>query len=318
MSDIVFNPNQLLWVERFRPTVIDDCILPQRIKDNLKNYVVKGDFPCLMLSGSPGVGKTTIAQALCHELGMDTMLINISNERGIDVLRTTISSFASSVSLDGGLKCIILDEFDGASEILQRAMRAAIEEYSINCRFIITCNHPNRILDAIHSRTAQIDVSIPKADVMDVCKSFLARMCDILKNENVAYERPAVAKLIQKGFPDFRAIINRIQALSVNGKITMEAVEAESKEVSITKLTKTLKDKSFKDMRQWVASNANSDPNILFRKVYDSLNDIMQPSSIPEVVVILAQYQHYAVTAIDPEINICACLTEIMSVANFQ
>ena len=318
MTNLMFNPSQLLWAEKYRPLRVDDCILPARIKDILKNYVAKGDFPSLMFHGGAGTGKTSAAKAMTNELGMDTLVINVSNERGIDVLRTTIAGFATSVSLDGGLKCIILDEFDGATELLQKALRAAIEDYSINCRFILTCNYPNKIIDAIHSRTAPIDMRINKDEIVDICKQFLARVEQILKHENIDYERKAVATMIQRNFPDFRSILNQLQHVSATGKIDMEQIESMNQEMSITKLVKALKEKDFKSMRQWVATNANSDANILFRKVYDSLGEILQPSSIPEVIVLLAQYQHWAVTAIDPEINICACFVEIMAVGEFQ
>lgn len=316
MTQFIFNPSQLLWVERYRPQTIDDCILPTRLKETLKKYAATGDFPSLLFAGSPGTGKTTAAKALCNERGMDTLVVNVSNERGIDVLRTQIASFATAVSLDGGLKCIILDEFDGATELLQKALRAAIEEYSINCRFILTCNYPNKIIEAIHSRTALIDMKIEKSEVPGICKDFLLRLETILKNENVEYERKALATLIQREFPDYRSIINQLQQLSALGKIDSESVVTGHQEISITKLIKIIGDRDFKAMRQWVASNANSDVNILFRKVYDEIDTIFDPGVRPEVVVILAQYMHYAVTAIDPEINIAACLTELMALSN--
>ena len=315
MTQFIFNPSQLLWVERYRPQTIDDCILPARLKETLKKYAATGDFPSLLFAGSPGTGKTTAAKALCNERGMDTLVVNVSNERGIDVLRTQIASFATAVSLDGGLKCIILDEFDGATELLQKALRAAIEEYSINCRFILTCNYPNKIIEAIHSRTALIDMKIEKPEVPGICKDFLLRLETILKNENVEYERKALATLIQREFPDYRSIINQLQQLSALGKIDSESVVTGHQEISITKLIKIIGDRDFKAMRQWVASNANSDVNILFRKVYDEIDTIFDPGVRPEVVVILAQYMHYAVTAIDPEINTAACLTELMALS---
>ena len=186
MSDLTFNPNHTLWVEKYRPSTINDCIVPDRVKDILNKFVENGDFPCLMLSGTAGIGKTTVAKALTSDIGMNTMVINVSKNRGIDTLRTTIESFATTVSLDGGIKCIILDEFDGATEILQKALRADMEEYAINCRFIITCNHPNRIIDAIHSRSTAVDVSVANDEIMDICKQFLNRTIEILKNEGVS------------------------------------------------------------------------------------------------------------------------------------
>lgn len=317
MSSFAFNPEQLLWTEKYRPLTIDDCILPERIKSVFKNYVKSGDFPSLLFFGGAGVGKTTMAKAMCNEIGMDTMVINVSNERGIDVLRTKIESFATSVSLDGGLKCILLDEFDGATEILQKALRAAIEDYSINCRFILTCNYPTKIIDAIHSRTAPIDMTVRKEEIPELCKQFLKRCEEILKNENIEYERKAIVTLIALNFPDFRSILNQMQQFASVGEIRLEDVEGANREVSITKLTKAMKEKNFKDVRQWVAQNSNSDVNILFTKVYQSLYEILKPSSIPEVVVIMAQYQHWAVTAIDPEINLVACFVEIMAVGDF-
>lgn len=317
MNNMAFNPEQLLWTEKYRPMTIEDCILPERIKATFRNYVKSGDFPSLLFFGGAGIGKTTLSKALCNEINMDTMTINVSNERGIDVLRTKIESFATSVSLDGGLKCVILDEFDGATEILQKALRAAIEDYSINCRFVLTCNYPNKIIDAIHSRTAPIDMSIRKEEIPDMCKQFLKRCEEILKLEGIQYERKAIITLISRNFPDFRSVLNQMQQFAAVGEIRNEDVETANREISISKLTKALKEKNFKDVRQWVAQNSNADVNILFRKVYESLYEILKPSSIPEVIVILAQYQHYAVTAIDPEINLVACFVEIMAVGEF-
>lgn len=317
MSDFLFNPNHLTWVEKYRPLTVDDCILPERTKKILKGYIEAGSFPSLLFYGIQGTGKTTAAQALCSDMNLDTLLINVSKNRGIDVLRNEIENFATSVSLEGNIKCIILDEFDGATEILQRALRATMEAVAINCVFILTCNHPNKIMEAIHSRCAKIDMKVDKSEVMAILKQYLERTKTILDIEGIKYESKALATLISKSYPDYRSVLNQLQHLSKLGKIDMEVVENADREVSIVKLVKSLKEKDFKAMRQWVASNANSDANILFTKVYEELDGMLKPSSIPEVIVIMAQYQHQAVTAINPEINLCACFVEIMAVGEF-
>jgi DNA polymerase III delta prime subunit len=310
---IMFDPSQLLWTEKYRPSTLLDCILPERIKKTFKGFIEAGEFPSLLLSGGAGLGKTTVAKALCQDLGLDWILINASNERGVDVLRTTITQFATSVSFgDGKVKCVILDEFDQATPLLQAAMRAAIEDFSKSCRFIFTCNYPNKIIDPIHSRCSNVSLSLENEEKQEIALAFLKRMESVLKQEKVDYDRKAVAHLIQKHFPDFRRVINELQRLSKHGKIDEELVKAISEDVNISKLVKHLKDKNFTLMRQWAAQNSGNDVNLLFRKLYDNMVDILQPAFIPEAVIKIAEYQYKGMTCPDPEINFVAFCTEMM------
>jgi len=314
-----FDPTHAIWVERYRPATIDDAIIPDRIKHVFKQFVTDGEFPALLLSGGAGIGKTTLAKALCNELGLDWIIINASNERGIDTLRTTITNFATTVSFsDAKIKCIIMDEFDHASPLLQAAMRAAIEDFSKTCRFIFTCNYPNKIIDAIHSRCSNVSLTLEAGEKATIAAGFFKRMCAILKNENVEFDRKAVAKLVEMYFPDFRRTINELQRLSRAGTIDSELVAQVSEDVNITKLVKCLREKDFSAMRQWVATNAGNDSNLLFRKVYDNMSDLLQPHSIPEAVIIIANYQFRGVTCPDPEINFVACCTELMASCEFK
>lgn len=316
---VQFDPSQLLWVEKYRPQTVQDCILPVRIKKVFSNFVEQQDFPSLLLSGTPGVGKTTIAKALCRDLGVDCKLINASNERGIDVLRTTIERFASSMSFnDSKFKVVIMDEFDYSTPLLQGAMRAAIEDYAKTCRFIFTCNHPNRIMDAIHSRCSVINVSLEAEEKPEIAAQFMKRIGFILKNEGVEYDRKAIAQLIQSKFPDFRKTINELEKLASVGKIDLELVTQVKEDVNIVKLVKYLRDKDFPATRQWVAQNSANDVDLLFRKIYDNIADILVPASIPEAIVIIAQYQFRGVTCPDPEINLVACLVELMASCEFK
>lgn len=314
-----FDLTHALWVEKYRPQSVSDCILPDRIKKVFLKFVEQQDFPSLLLPGSPGVGKTTVARALCKDVGVDCKLINTSNERGIDVLRTTIERFASSMSFsDSKFKVVIMDEFDYSTPLLQGAMRAAIEEYAKTCRFIFTCNHPNRIMDAIHSRCSVINMGLDPDEKPEVATQFMKRVCAILKNEGVEYDRKAVAQLLQDKFPDFRKTINELEKLAGVGKIDLELVTQVQEDVNIVKLVKYLRDKDFPAVRQWVAKNSANDVDLMFRKIYDNLADILAPASIPEAIVIIAQYQFRGVTCPDPEVNLVACLVELMASCEFK
>lgn len=311
---ISFDPSQHLWVEKYRPQRIEDCILPERLKQTFQNFVTAGEFPSLLLSGGAGVGKTTVAKALCNELGIDWILINASSERGIDVLRNEITSFASTVSFGGGkFKCVILDEFDHSTPLLQAAMRSAIEDFSKTCVFIGTVNYPNKIIDPLKSRMSLIDVTPTKEEKPELAATFFARVKQILKNENVNFTTAAIRELILRHAPDYRRILNELQKLGQAGvKIDEEAVATTTKDVQITRLVAAMKAKDFPTMRQWVAANIDNDVNILFRRLYDALSDILEPSSIPEAIIRIAEYQFRGVTCPDPEINFTACCLELM------
>lgn len=310
---ISFNPEQALWVEKYRPATIGECILPERVKKEFRGFVESGDFPSMILAGSAGIGKTTVARALCQEMGMDHILINASNERGIDVLRTQISQFASTVSFsDNPVKVIIMDEFDQATPLLQTAMRAAIEEFT-NARFILTCNFSNKIIDPIHSRCPSISLTVTKDEKVEMLTEFGKRVYEILKNEGVAHSKSAVGKLIMRLFPDYRKILNTLQRMSKTGaKLDEEVCGLIDKDLDISKLVKLLASKDFPAMRQWVAQNAQDDVNLLYRKVYDNLKVMLKPEYIPDAIIKIADYQYRGVTSPDPEINFVAFCIEMM------
>lgn len=312
---INFDPSQFLWVEKYRPSTIDDCILPDRIKRDFQAFVDAQEFPSLLLHGSAGVGKTTVAKALCQMLGVDWILINASSERGIDVLRTQISQFASTRSFsDAKFKAVILDEFDQATPLLQTAMRAAIEEFSKTTVFLFSANYPNKIIDPIHSRCTVINMTPTKQEIPELAAAFAKRVFAILNNEGVDYQKKAIMQLIAKHAPDNRRVLNELQRLAKAGvKIDEEMVAASSSDVQIDKLVKTLRDRDFHAMRQWVAQNAGNDVNILFRKVYDGCQGFLKKEHIPEAIVKIADYQFRSVTCPDPEINFVAFCLEMMT-----
>jgi DNA polymerase III delta prime subunit len=306
----------LLWVEKYRPQKVADCILPERLKTPFQEYVNQNHIPNLLLSGSAGVGKTTVAKALCKEIGCDYMVLNGSDENGVDTIRTKIKSYASSMSFSGGRKVIILDEADYLTPNAQAILRNAIEEFETNCSFIFTCNFKAKIMDALHSRCAVIDFTLKNEEKEEMAASFFKRIIGILQTEKIEYEQKVVAEIVKKHFPDFRRTINELQRFSQFGKIDI-GVLAQVTDVSLSDVTKFLKEKDFKNIRKWVASN-QIDSQTIFRKLYDSLYDILVPQSVPQAVIILADYQYKAAFVADAEINIVACLTELMVNLEFK
>ena len=303
--------NEFLWVEKYRPANIADCVLPDRIKQNFEEIVKQGEIPNMLLCGTAGTGKTTVAKALCNELGVDYILINGSDESGIDVLRTKIRDFASTVSFGGQTKVVILDEADYLNpNSTQPALRAFIEEFSANCRFIFTCNFKNRIIEPLHSRCAVIDFKLNKDEKQLIASKFMVRLKYVLDEENIDYSEKVVAELLMKYFPDYRRTLNELQRYSKSGIID-EGILSNIAEVNIKGLVDSLKDKDFKKMRQWVANNADTDPQGLYRKIYDSLMD--KVSNPAHLVLLVADYQYKSAFVADQEINLTACLVDVMA-----
>jgi len=315
---IEFRDDQFLWVEKYRPQKIDECVLPESLKDTFKQYIAQGELPHFLLSGTAGVGKTTVAKALCNEIGAEYIMINGSEESGIDTLRTKIKGFASTVSLTDSPKIVIIDEADYLqANSTQPALRSFIEEFSANCRFIFTCNFKNRILEAIHSRCACIDFKIDNKDKQILLGTFFKRASQILKQENVDFDQKVVAELITKHFPDYRRVLNELQRYSVSGKIDSGILVNMSQE-SFKDLIKMMKEKDFTNVRKWVGKNSDSDTVALFRELYDTSVTYMAPESIPQLVLILADYQYKAAFVADHELNIMAALTEVMANVKFK
>ena len=310
--------SNLLWVEKFRPDNIDDCVLPVEIKNVLNNIVNTGEVPNLLLFGTSGIGKTTVAKALCNQLGCDWLMINGSNEgRMIDTLRTTITNYASTVSFSGGKKIIIIDEADYMNrESVQPAMRGLIEEFSNNCRFIFTCNYKNKILPALHSRCSVIDFRIRREDKPELAQKFSEVATKILDSEGIKYKPDVVAKLVVRYFPDFRRVLNELQNNAVSGKIDASILDASSNE-NFNQLVGFLKEKDFSEMRKWVAQNIDNDHVGLYRQVYDSLFSNIKKQSIPDAVLIIADYSYKSAFVADQEVNMVACLTELMMNSEF-
>jgi DNA polymerase III delta prime subunit len=306
----------ILWVEKYRPAKVEDCILPDGIKKTFQEYVNRKEIPNLLLSGSAGVGKTTIAKALCEEVGCDYLVINGSDENGVDTIRVKIKSYASSMSLLGGRKVIILDEADYLTVNAQAILRASIEEFSGNCSFIFTCNFKNRIIDPIHSRCTVVDFKI-NGSKPKMAAQFFKRVEWILEQEGIIYDKPVVAEVITKYFPDNRRILNELQRYSVGGTID-KGLLASVSDVMLTELINSLKAKDFAGARKWVTNNLDNDPVRIFRTMYDKLYEVLKPNSVPQMVLILAKYQYQAAFAADHEINLMACLTEIMVDCEFK
>lgn len=307
----------LLWVEKYRPARIEDCILPDGIKETFQEFVKRKEIPNLLLSGTAGVGKTTVAKALCNEVGCDYIIINGSDESGIDVLRNKIKNYASSVSLMGGRKVVIIDEADYLNpNSTQPALRGAIEEFASNCSFIFTCNFKNRIIDPIHSRCSVIDFKI-NGSKPKLAAQLFKRVENILSQEGVTYDKEVVAAVITKHFPDNRRILNELQRYSVAGTID-KGILASVSDIQLADLFRALKEKDFASARKWVTNNLDNDPARIFRKLYDSLYESLKPQSVPQLVLILAKYQYQAAFVADSEINLIACLTEIMVDCEFK
>jgi DNA polymerase III delta prime subunit len=307
-----------LWVEKYRPKTIEECVLPDALKQTLSEFISKGDIPNLILSGGPGVGKTTAAKAMLDELGLTYMFVNGSEESGIDVLRTKIKNFASTVSLHGGRKYLILDEADYLNpQSTQPALRGFIEEFHKNCGFILTCNYKNRLIPPLHSRCSVVDFTIQKSEKKELAEQFFKRVMNVLVVEDVKFEPKAVAEVINKFFPDWRRVLNELQRYSVSGRIDA-GILVDISEVNIKELMHSMKQKEFTNVRKWIVNNIDNDPTRLFRRLYDNLYDYMDGSSIPHVVVILGEYQYKAAFVADQEINMLACLTEIMARGKFK
>lgn len=309
--------NESLWVEKYRPKTIEECILPENYKSTFQEYVNKGEIPHLLLCGSAGVGKTTVAKALCNEIGCDFLMINGSDESGIDTFRTKIKNYASAVSLTGGKKVIIIDEADYLNaNSTQPAMRAAMEEFAHNCTFIMTCNYKNRIIEPLHSRCAVIEFKLKNADKPIIAKQFFQRVSTILKSEGVDFDKQVVVEVIKKYFPDFRRTLNELQRYSASGCIDSGILSAVA-DVSLAGLVKALKDQNFTEMRKWVTENGGDDPVRMYRRIYDALYEVMDKSTIPNAVIILAKYQYQAAFVADQELNLTACFTEMMVECKF-
>jgi len=310
--------NDILWVEKYRPQTISDCILPDELKSTFQQFVDNEEIPNLLLTGTAGVGKTTVAKAMLEQIGCTYMMINGSEESGIDTLRTKIKNFASTVSMDGNRKYVILDEADYLNpQSTQPALRGFIEEFSRNCGFILTCNFRNRIIEPLHSRCSTIEFRIPKEQKPKLAMHFMNRVQEILEKENVSYNEKVVAELIGKFFPDWRKCLNELQRYSATGTIDA-GILVNISETSIKELLSFIKNKEFTNARKWIVHNLDNDPSRIYRRIYDSLYDSVAPSSIPHCVLILADYSYKSAFVADQEINLLACLTEMMQQVEFS
>jgi DNA polymerase III delta prime subunit len=310
--------SEALWVERYRPHTIADCILPDEYKSTFQSYVDRKEIPHLLLCGTPGTGKTTVARALCDEIGCDYLMINGSDESGIDTFRVKIKNYASAMSLGGGKKVIIIDEADYLNpNSVMPALRGAMEEFAHNCTFIMTCNYKNRIIEPLHSRCAVIEFKLRKEDKPKMAAQFMKRAAEILANEKVPYDKAVLAEVVKKHFPDYRRVLNELQRYSVSGKID-SGILTSIADVSINDLVKALTNKDFSATRKWVADFGGDDPAKVYRKIYDSLYDVMDKQSIPYAVVLLAKYSYQSAFVVDQELCLTACLVELMSECQFN
>ena len=309
---------EFLWVEKYRPKSIEECILPEGLKKTFLEFVKNKEIPNLLLCGTAGVGKTTVARALCEHLNVDYIMINGSEESGIDVLRNKIKTFASTVSLSGGRKVVLLDEADYLNpQSTQPALRGFIEEFSGNCGFIFTCNFANRIITPIHSRTSVIDFKTKKNELPKLAGQFLVRVKNILSIENIEYDEKVVAELIMKYIPDWRRVLNELQRYGASGTIDV-GILTDFSQVNIENLCKYLKEKDFGNIRKWAVDNLDNDPHLLYRKIYDVLITKLKPESVASVVLIIADYVYKSAFVVDQEINMIACLTMIMGKCEFS
>lgn len=308
------NEKETLWVEKYRPSTLADCILPSNIKGVFEGIKKAGELPNMLLAGGPGQGKTTVAKALCEDLGYDWILVNASNERNIDVLRTTVTQYATTRSMTGNKKAVIFDEADYMNpNSLQPALRSALEDFSKSCRFIFTCNYPNRIIEPLQSRLAFIDYQIPDEEKQALAIESFRRLTFILEREGVEYDKGAVAQLVREYFPDFRKVINECQRYSlIKGKIDADILKS-IKNADLDGLIASLKKQDYKAMLQWVVDNETSDTNMVFSRLYDEVYMYLEPASIPEAVLIIARYQFQAANSPDPRIQFAAAMTEMMT-----
>ena len=312
--------DEFLWVEKYRPKTIEDCILPEGTKKTFKDFLDKGEVPNLLLAGPAGCGKTTVAKALCNELGVDVYVINGSDEgRFLDTVRNTAKNFASTVSLSSTAKhkVIIIDEADNTTNDVQLLLRASIEEFSNNCRFIFTCNYKNKIIEPLHSRCAVVEFGIKGKERANIAAGFYGRLQDILQKEGIKYDSKVLIELINKHFPDWRRVLNECQRYSSGGEINT-GILATFSDVKINDLINHLKDKNFSEVRKWVVGNLDNDASHLLRRVYDAAYDYLSPQSIPAAVLVIAKYQYQCAFVADQEINLLAALTEIMVECEFK
>lgn len=310
--------DHMLWVEKYRPKTIEECILPDSLKATFQEYANRKEIPNMLLSGTAGIGKTTVAKALCEQVGCDYIMINGSEERGIGVMQSQVKNYATAMSFSGGRKVVIIDEADNLTTDAQKALRGMMEEVSRNCTFIFTCNFKAKILDAIQSRCTNIDFKM-NGSKAKMAAQFFQRVCDILKKEEITYSKDVVAAVITKHFPDNRRILNELQHYSTNSEKTIDkGILSKVADVQIDDLIKSLKDKDFAGARKWVTANIDNDPTRLYRKIYDGLQEHLKAPSVPQLVLHLSKYQYQAAFVADHEINMIACLTEIMVDCDFK